>query len=202
MTLAIAAEDAGLDGIMLGFPPYLRINQQEAFNYVAKICSKTNLPIMIYNNPLRTGFDLHVETLIKLVKRFPQIVALKEAGDKSSVSIVKRTLSSEFTVLSGSDLTILEDAKRGYDGISSVLGNVFPKEIHRIIRSIQSNDTEQAHNQFSEFLPYMQSIIEIGALRTIKYLLERYEIQAGICREPLSPLNIEEKKIIDTFFKI
>ncbi|MGE7887687.1 dihydrodipicolinate synthase family protein [Bacillus cereus] len=201
MTLAIATEEAGLDGIMLGFPPYLRINQQEAFDYVAKICSKTNLPIMIYNNPLRTGFDLHVETLIKLVKSFPQIVALKEAGDKDSVSIVKRTLGSEFTVLSGSDLTILEDARLGYDGISSVLGNVFPEEIHRIVRSIQSNNKEQDLNGFSKLLPYMQSIIEIGTLRTIKYLLERRNIQAGICREPLSPLNIEQKKIVDTFFQ-
>ena len=45
---------------------------------------------MIYNNPPRTGFDLHVETLIKLVETFPQVVAFKEAGDVSSVPIVKR----------------------------------------------------------------------------------------------------------------
>ena len=90
IALAITAEKVGLDGIMLGFPPYLRINQQEAFNYVSKICSVTHLPIMIYNNPPRTGFDLHVETLIKLVETFPQVVAFKEAGDVSSVPIVKR----------------------------------------------------------------------------------------------------------------
>ena len=46
----------------------------------------------------------------------------------------------------------------------------------------------------------MHSIIEMGTLRTIKYLLEKRNIQVGICREPLSTLSIEEKHIIDKFF--
>ncbi|MFP3510626.1 dihydrodipicolinate synthase family protein [Peribacillus sp. SIMBA_075] len=50
----------------------------------------TTLPIMIYNNPLRTGFNSQVKKLIRLVKRFPQIVAFKEAGDSTSVPIVKK----------------------------------------------------------------------------------------------------------------
>jgi 4-hydroxy-tetrahydrodipicolinate synthase len=152
---------------------------------------------MIYNNPLRTGFNLHVETLLRLVKRFPQIEAFKEAGDSTSVPVVKKQLGPEFIVLSGFDLNILEDAELGFNGITSVLGNVFPKEIQEIIKIIQSGNKEEGQKQFSKLLPYMQSITEMGTLRTIKYLLEKQNIQAGICREPFSTLSIEEKKMID-----
>lgn len=198
--LAISAEETGLDAIMLGFPPYLRINQQEAFSYVERICSATTLPIMIYNNPPRTGFDLQSETLIKLVKKFPQVVAFKEAGDKNSVPIIKKQLGPSFTVLSGSDLDIFRDAEIGFDGITSILGNVFPKEIQKIITAIQSGKEEEAKKQFNDIQPLMKSIIEMGTLRPIKYLLEKKNIRAGICREPLSPLNVEEKGITDEVF--
>ncbi|MGZ9793605.1 dihydrodipicolinate synthase family protein [Bacillus atrophaeus] len=201
MALAISAEEAELDAIMLGFPPYVRINQQEAFSYVERICSVTNLPIMIYNNPVRTGFNLQVETLITLAMTFPQIVAFKEAGNSNNVPIVKKQLGAEFNVLSGFDLKIFEDAKLGFDGITSVLGNIFPVEIQKIIKAVQSGKEEDGKKHLTQISPYMNSIIEMGTLRPIKYLLEKQNIQAGVCREPLSSLSVEEKKIIDKVFQ-
>ncbi|PRS06382.1 dihydrodipicolinate synthase family protein [Bacillus atrophaeus] len=201
MALAISAEEAELDAIMLGFPPYVRINQQEAFSYVERICSVTNLPIMIYNNPVRTGFNLQVETLITLAMTFPQIVAFKEAGNSNNVPIVKKQLGAEFNVLSGFDLKIFEDAKLGFDGITSVLGNIFPVEIQKIIKAVQSGKEEEGKKHLTEISPYMNSIIEMGTLRPIKYLLEKQNIQAGVCREPLSSLSVKEKKIIDKVFQ-
>ncbi|AKL85308.1 DapA [Bacillus atrophaeus UCMB-5137] len=201
MALAISAEEAELDAIMLGFPPYVRINQQEAFSYVERICSVTNLPIMIYNNPVRTGFNLQVETLITIAMTFPQIVAFKEAGNSNNVPIVKKQLGAEFNVLSGFDLKIFEDAKLGFDGITSVLGNIFPVEIQKIIKAVQSGKEEEGKKHLTEISPYMNSILEMGTLRPIKYLLEKQNIQAGVCREPLSALSVEEKKIIDKVFQ-
>ncbi|MHA7766774.1 dihydrodipicolinate synthase family protein [Bacillus atrophaeus] len=201
MALAISAEEAELDAIMLGFPPYVRINQQEAFSYVERICSVTNLPIMIYNNPVRTGFNLQVETLITLAMTFPQIVAFKEAGNSNNVPIVKKQLGAQFNVLSGFDLKIFEDAKLGFDGITSVLGNIFPVEIQKIIKAVQSGIEEEGKKHLTEISPYMNSILEMGTLRPIKYLLEKQNIQAGVCREPLSALSVEEKKIIDKVFQ-
>ncbi|MED4068925.1 dihydrodipicolinate synthase family protein [Priestia megaterium] len=92
------------------------------------------MAIMIYNNPLRTGFDLQPETLVKLAGQFPNIVAFKEAGDTNSVPIIKKQLGPSFTVLSGSDLNIFKEAEIGFDGITSILGNIFPKEIQRLLQ--------------------------------------------------------------------
>jgi len=201
ISLAIAAEEAGLNGIMLGFPPYLRINQEEAFHYVAKVCSHTSLPIMLYNNPPRTGFNLNIETLFRLVKQFPQIIALKEAGDRATVKEVKEKLGSTFIVLTGSDQTILEDTELGFNGISSVLGNVFPNEIHEIVKQIKFGKINVAKELLSKLSSYMKTITEIGALRAIKYILDKQNVSAGICREPISTLNKEEQIIIDGFLK-
>lgn len=194
--LAIAAEKAKLDGIMLGFPPYVRISQQEAFNYVEKTCSVINLPIMLYNNPIRTGFNLELETLLALVEAFPQIVAYKETGDPRNVPAIKKQLGKSFYVLSGFDSRIFEDQKLGYDGVTSVLGNIFPFQIQKIIEAVHSGKKEDAKKNFAKITPYMDLITEIGTLRTIKYILEKRDIKVGVCREPLSMLNAEEKMMI------
>ncbi|MCT2346125.1 dihydrodipicolinate synthase family protein [Niallia taxi] len=201
IALAIAAEEAGFNGIMLGFPPYLRINQEEAFNYAARICSNTSLPIMLYNNPPRTGFTLNMDTLLKLVKQLPQIIALKEAGDRATVKLVKENLGSEFIVLTGSDQTIVEDAELGFNGISSVLGNVFPNEIHEIVAQIKFGNINEAKELITKLSPNMKTITEIGTLRAIKYILEKQNVPAGICREPISVLNKEEQIKIEGFFE-
>ncbi|MGP7816689.1 dihydrodipicolinate synthase family protein [Niallia sp. 01092] len=195
VTLARAADKAELDAIMLGFPPYVRISQQEAFHYVKAICAATSLPIMLYNNPPRTGFHLETNTVFKLVEAFPQIKALKEAGDPTTVKTVKKQLGEDFMILSGTDLALIENAEFGYDGITSIIGNIFPKEVQPIITALQKKDKAEATKLFTPIKQAASDIIDLGALRTIKYLLTLKGVHAGICREPLSTLNAEEKEL-------
>ncbi|QAA23519.1 dihydrodipicolinate synthase family protein [Sporolactobacillus terrae] len=200
MALAVSAEKSGLDSIMLGFPPYLRISQQEAITYVEKICHTTTLPIMLYNNPPRTGFDLHLETLFKLIDKNPQIVAFKQAGNPNTVPHIKKQLGKAFMVLSGDDLSLIKNHQLGFDGITSIIGNIFPNEIQFMIKAIHEGKTEAGEKQLTKLLPYIHSIMEMGTLRSVKYLFEKQKIDVGICREPLSVLSEEEKKIIDQAF--
>ncbi|EOR26022.1 dihydrodipicolinate synthase family protein [Niallia alba] len=194
--LAEACQREKLDGIMLGFPPYLRMSQLEAAAYVKKICTVTDLPIMLYNNPPRTGFNLELNTLYHLVEKYPQIKALKEAGNPSNAPIVKRELGSSFSVLTGFDLHLFDNMRNGYDGITSIIGNIFPEEMQQIVELIKREEWVFAEEQFSKLLPTIHTILEIGALRAIKYVLTENNIEAGICREPLSPLSKQEKKIV------
>ncbi|WP_335868927.1 dihydrodipicolinate synthase family protein [Bacillus sp. 2205SS5-2] len=68
------------------------------------------------------------------------------------------------------------------------------------VAAVQSGK-EEGKKYFTEISPYMNSILEMGTLRPIKYLLEKQNIQAGVCLEPLSTLSVEEKKIIDKVFQ-
>ncbi|MBC8080456.1 MAG: dihydrodipicolinate synthase family protein [Gorillibacterium sp.] len=194
--LAHEAEKANLDAMMVGFPPYLRITQSEAYQYVSAICSSSKLPIMLYNNPLRTGFNLEHSTLIRMANDFPQIVALKEAGNPDRVMQVKAALGHDFLVLSGSDATILDDIKKGYDGITSVAGNIYPHEIKHIMQLIQANNHEQASAEVSKLKVSIEMIIQLGAIKTIKHILMNNGIAAGYCREPLSQLTITEHDLV------
>lgn len=194
--LAEAAQKEGLDGIMLGFPPYLRISQKEAAAYVEQVCTVTDLPILLYNNPSRTGFNLELNTLYRIVEKRPQIKGLKEAGNPDNALILQKELGSSFSVLTGTDLYLLDHLRNGYNGITSIIGNIFPQEIQQIVQLIKSQKWELAEKQFSKLLPTIHTILEIGALRAIKYLLSESNIEAGICREPLSTLNKQEQKTL------
>jgi 4-hydroxy-tetrahydrodipicolinate synthase len=200
--LAAAAASAGLDGIMLGFPPYLRISQQEACHYVDNVCAHTNLPIMLYNNPPRTGFHLESETLIFLASKYPQIMALKEAGDPAGIQVVKQQLGKDFPVLSGSDLTVFENERKGYDGITSIAGTIFPKLMKFIMDAVTSKDFATAENAFNKIRPLLEVMLALGMLRSIKFMLNMQGVPAGICRDPLSTLSEDEQKGLAAHYNV
>jgi 4-hydroxy-tetrahydrodipicolinate synthase len=194
--LAKKAEIIGLDGIMLGFPPYIRPNQDEAYNYVENVCNSTILPIMLYNNPPRTGFNLEIDTLKKLVDNFPNIVAYKEAGNPKNVKIIKKLLGEDFKVLSGSDTTIIENYHNGYDGITSIIGNIFPKEINEIIELLYNNKEIEAKEILNKIDDSINLIVNIGAIKSIKYIFHLNNIDVGNCKKPIAPLTDKEKLLI------
>lgn len=191
------AEKIGLDGIMLGFPPYIKPNQKEAYNYVKEICNSTNIPIMLYNNPSRTGFNLEIETLEKLVNNFPNILAYKEAGNPKNVKIIKNLLGERIKVLSGFDATIIENYYNYYDGITSILGNIFPKEINEIINLLYNNNEIDAKNNFEKIIDMINKINKVGNVKTIKYIFNLNNIEVGNCKKPIETLTENEKQLFN-----
>lgn len=191
--LAKEAELAGYAAIMLGFPPYVRPNQQEATQYVQAVCAATSLPVMLYNNPLRTGFTLEPETLVRLAESCPQITALKEAGSPDHVSSTKRRLAPSFQVLSGSDLTIADSFHQGYDGLTSVVGNLFPREMGRIIGLLREGQQGKARVLLAELQPRLALAGRIGWVRVIRHRFAVLGLISASCREPLTPLTEEEQ---------
>lgn len=193
--LAQNAEKIGLNGIMLGFPPYIKPSQKEAYGYVKEICKNSNLPIMIYNNPSRTGFDLEIETLKKIVNDFPNVLAYKEAGNPKNVKIIKNLLGKKIKVLSGSDATIIENYYNGYDGITSILGNIFPKEINEIMNLLYNNNETDAKNNLEKIIDIINKINKVGTVKTIKYIFNLNNIDVGNCKKPIEPLTEKEKQL-------
>lgn len=191
--LAKEAEQAGLAAIMLGFPPYVRPNQREAALYVQAVCSATSLPIMLYNNPQRTGFNLETDTLMRIVEEFSQIVALKEAGNPDSVNLIKTKLGTNFQVLSGFDLTIADYFEKGYDGLTSVAGNIFPIECNRIVQLLREGRSALAEEKLTQLRPSLELLGNIGWIRVIRHIFASQGLTASSCREPLTPLTAEEQ---------
>ncbi len=193
--LAKEAELAGYAAIMLGFPPYVRPNQEEAVQYVGAVCAAVSLPVMLYNNPLRTGFSLEPETLIRLVEQHPQITALKEAGSPEHVLRTKERLApGGFQVLSGSDLTIAESFAKGYNGLTSVAGNLFPQEMGRVIVLLREERQSEARELLAELEPRLALAGRIGWVRVIRHRFAALGLISASCREPLTPLTEAEQE--------
>ncbi|NIK68696.1 MULTISPECIES: dihydrodipicolinate synthase family protein [unclassified Paenibacillus] len=190
--LALEAEKAGQTAIMLGFPPYVRPSQREAAIYAEAVCSATALPVMLYNNPVRTGFNLEPQTLISLARRFPQIRALKEAGNPDVVKGIRDELGEDFQVLSGIDSTIVDYSAKGYTGLTSVAGNLFPNELKEIVGLLGSGQLEEAALMLNPLRPKLELLGSIGWVRVIRHRLAAQGIVAGGFREPLTPLTAEE----------
>ncbi|MCK9859512.1 dihydrodipicolinate synthase family protein [Paenibacillus sp. ATY16] len=196
--LATEAEKAGHAAIMLGFPPYVRPSQREAALYVEAVCSATALPVMLYNNPVRTGFNLEPQTLIALAKKFPQIKALKEAGNPDVVRGITEELGADFQVLSGIDATIADYFSKGYNGLTSVAGSLFPTEMKVIVTLLSSGQQAEALLNLAVIQPKLERLGSIGWVRVIRHQFAAEGIIAGGFREPLTPLTPEEEEAVRT----
>jgi 4-hydroxy-tetrahydrodipicolinate synthase len=196
-TLAKAAEKAGARGILLGFPPYVRLTAHDARSYVARICSVTKLPIILYNNPLRTAFDLVPETLEAMVQEHSSIRALKEGGDPARASRVKVLLGKEFQIFSGHDRTIAADWARGFDGLTSIAGNLWPREMAAVVEALDKGRTVDASALLAPLAPQIATIVEPQVPGSLKYALRLRSLPGGWCREPLGHLGPDLEQRIE-----
>lgn len=115
-------------GIVLGFPPYLCPTQTEAIAYAKGVIHAADKPVILYNNPRRTGFDLSIDSLSILAKD-PRVIGLKEAGDVQRISTIKSQLPADFRFYAGGEQGLIEKVQLGFGGLSSMAGNLCPQEI-------------------------------------------------------------------------
>ncbi|ALC82844.1 MULTISPECIES: 4-hydroxy-tetrahydrodipicolinate synthase [Bacillus] len=195
--LASAAEQAGMNGIMLGMPPYVRVSQEEALSYIKKIAEVCSLPILLYNNPLRTAVDLHAETIAKIMKEVPQVIAVKETGDPNKARVIKQLTGEKTAVFSGIDLEISAHFSIGYDGLTSVIGNLFPEEMNEVVKFLMQGNKEEAEQLLERVKPVAQALTGMSSPTGMKYAMRKLGIAGGYAREPLGCEPIEGMEAID-----
>lgn len=181
-TLSVAKEletldTRGLDGILSVSPYYNKPTQEGIYRHYQTIAGSTDLPIILYNVPGRTGSNVTAETTLKLAHDVKNIAAVKEAsGDLFQMEAIIQDKPEDFIVLSGDDGLLLSQLALGADGVISVVGNAFPREFSKMVShgvTGNINDARSIHYQ----------------LRTIIDLLFKEGNPAGI-KETLKHLNI------------
>jgi 4-hydroxy-tetrahydrodipicolinate synthase len=195
--LAHAAEKAGVKGVMVGFPPYVKLTALDAQAYVDRVCGATGLPAIIYNNPLRTAFDLLPETLEAMVLQNPTIKAVKETGDPTRASRIKAILGKDFQIFSGNDRTIVAAWSRGFDGLTSVAGNLWPRELASVVEALEKGRTVEASSLLAPLAPLVASVIEPQIPGSLKYGMRFLGLPGGWCREPLGHLGPDLEQRIE-----
>lgn len=185
----IANNNSKISGILIGFSPYILPSQLEAIKYVEAISIVCKKPIILYNNPKRTGFDLELSSLLKLIKTC-NIVGLKEAGDENRVPEFKTKLPNGFLFYAGGEQRLKEKVELGFDRLSSISGNLYPLEIEKWFDMLCKGNYQDFYLEGE-----MNKIFESSTLAYLKDQITKKEnIQMGITRSPLG--NIKSK-IID-----
>lgn len=138
------AQRIGADGLLIVTPYYNKTTQKGLVAHYRLIASQTNLPIILYNVPSRTGVNILPETYLELSK-IKNIVATKEAnGDISSIIKTKYLCKENLQIYSGNDDQIIPTLSAGGIGAISVLANVAPKYTSQMIQKYFNYEIEQS----------------------------------------------------------
>lgn len=153
-----AAAEAGADGVLVVGPYYNKPSQAGFVGHVEVIADATDTPIILYNVPGRTSFNIAPETALQLGEEVPQVVGVKEAsGDIDQISEILLHRPDDFAVYSGDDAMTLPLLALGADGVVSVISNVLPERISTMVDDGLSGDLTAAREQHFDLLPAMEA---------------------------------------------
>lgn len=181
------AWEAGADGSLLVCPYYNRPTQEGLYRHYRTIAEEVPIPIIIYNIPGRTGTNLLPETLVRLAE-IKNIVGVKEAsGSLKQMSDVIQLCGSDFDVLSGDDIFTLPLLAIGGKGVISVISNVVPADMAKMVDVFAAGDLEQARCLHYRMAPLIDVLfietnpIPVKAALAMMGKIE-YELRLPLCR--------------------
>ncbi|MGE0449334.1 MAG: 4-hydroxy-tetrahydrodipicolinate synthase [Vicinamibacterales bacterium] len=194
--LAAAMKQAGAAGLLSVTPYYNKPTQEGLFLHYRSIAESTDLPIVVYNVPGRTGVNVEPSTLARLAA-IPNIVGVKEAsGNITQMCEVCRVVPPEFVVLSGDDAITLPLMAIGGHGVISVASNEIPAEMVVMVEAAAAGDFAAARAVHARILPLMQvNFVEANPI-PVKAAMSAMGLLEEIYRLPMCPPKPESKEKI------
>lgn len=181
---------AGIDAILTVAPYYNKPNQTGLLRHFEAIGTVSPLPVIIYNVPGRTGSNISADTTLRLASDVPNIVAIKEAsGNLEQIMVILRDRPSGFTVLSGDDSLTLALLGLGAEGVISVIANLFPGQMSKMVRLATESNMEGARRIHYELLEINTLIFAEGSPAGIKSALKQKGLCGDSLRLPLVPVS-------------
>lgn len=138
------AKRFGADAVLVVTPYYVKPSQAGLLAHFTAIADASELPIVLYNVPGRTGVDMSVETTVAL-SRHPMIGGLKDAtGDNTRVGPMRAICGDDFRLYSGEDNMARDYVLQGGDGVISVTANVAPGTVSKVMAAANARDRTAA----------------------------------------------------------
>lgn len=188
------AQQLGADAAMLVTPYYNRPPQEGLFRHYAAVVEAVDLPLVVYNVPVRTGVNITNETVVRLRDRFPTIAAIKDATGVVD-NVTDLVARCDIAVLCGDDVLTWPRMSLGAVGVISVLGNLAPGLMCDLVSAARSGDVEAAREHHRSVYNVATALARFGPNPIpIKTAMA---IQGWIAEEfrlPLCPLEPEARK--------
>ncbi|GMN08701.1 dihydrodipicolinate synthase family protein [Croceitalea sp. MTPC9] len=187
------AEENGANGLMLLPPMRYKATDYETVTYFEAVAKSTDLPIMIYNNPVDYKIEVTLEMLGELLK-LDNIKAVKESTrDITNITRIRNQFGNRLKILSGVDTLALESILMGADGWIAGLVCAFPRETVAIYRLAKAGKTNEAIEIYRWFLPLLELDINPQLVQNIKLAEVATGIGTEYVREPRLPLQGKER---------
>ena len=181
-------------------PYYNRPSQAGLIAHFSFLAENSDLPIVLYNVPSRTVTDIEDETVVELVRKYPdRIVAIKDAsGDLSRVADHRMGIGREFCQLSGNDELWLPHSAAGGKGAISVTANVAPALCAEFHQAIAANDLKRARELNDKLFPLHYAMFSDASPAPVKYALSRVHdwVEPSV-RLPLVECSDAAKNAVD-----
>ncbi len=191
------AQAAGVDGVLQVVPYYNRPSQEGLYQHFSQIAKTTDLPVMLYNIPSRTGRNMDVETVCRLAE-IPNICGLKEAsGDLDQLKRLYKALPSAFALYSGDDGLTLPFMKEGAVGVVSVASHCVGLAMHRMIDLAVAGDWELAAQIDAQLAPLLKALFITSNPSPVKAALRYMGYKVGVPRLPLIDVTAAEWTVIE-----
>ena len=192
------AERHKVQGILSVSPYYNRPDQRGIYEYFKKISESTDLDIVLYNIPYRTGRNMENETILRLSEE-KNIVGVKDAsGDFNKTIELLLNKPDEFSVLSGEDNLFYSSLLLGGDGGVTASAHLKTRDFIKVYDYIQNNDAKAALEIWKEISPMIPLLFKEPNPTPIKYMLKKMGlINSDEVRLPLVPISQELKNELD-----
>ena len=190
----------GVDGILSVSPYYNKPTQRGIIEHYTYLSKCTDLPIIIYNVPGRTGSNVLPETTLALAQ-LDNMVAVKEAsGNMEQIMDIIRQRKASFGVLSGDDNLTMPLIAAGADGVISVVANAFPELFSTMVNASIKGDLLRARAAHYELFSITKMFFEEGNPGGVKVALAARGIMDEYMRLPLMPVsdNLRNRIISET----
>lgn len=194
---AIKAKELGADGLMLLPPMRYKADDREVVTYFKAVADATDLPILIYNNPVDYSTYVSLDMFEEL-KSSQTIVAVKESTrDLSNITRMKNRFGDRFKVLGGVDTISLETIFLGADGLVAGLVDAFPNETMAMYNLALNGEIDKAVEIYRWFMPLLELDIHPKLIQYIKLAATAEGICTPHVRAPRLPLIGAEAERIE-----
>ena len=188
---------SGVDGLLSVSPYYNKPSQIGLFQHYKMVAEVSEIPVILYNVPSRTGGNVIAETTLKISEEIKGVVAVKEAsGDLQQISQIIQHKPSHFEVISGDDVLTLPILALGGQGVISVVANAFPKSFKNMVHKALNGDFESARKSHFELLDIMNLLFLEGNPAGVKEALNHLGLCDSHVRMPLTNVSRGTSELI------
>lgn len=194
--LSRQAQRVGADGLLVVVPYYNRPTQEGLYQHFKTVAESTDLPVLMYNIPVRTGTNMLPETVVRL-SEVRNVAGIKEAsGSLDQVSEIRRRTPEHFLIYSGDDSLTLPYLSVGAVGIVSVASHLVGREIVEMIAHFQAGRVQEARRIHLRLFPLFRALFIAPNPVPLKAALELAGFPVGKPRLPLVEATPKEREQI------